>query len=306
MGYVRRRSLLIAAGALPAARLAASLSLYVAGSAAATPAISIERGNGAFTFIDEKGDPSKRMTVYTYLPRRSEANTAQILFVLHGHHKTAQHYRDDWASHADKYGFMVVAPLFDAEQWSDREYAYPRGVRDKHGDSSRWSYSLIEHLFDAIKAATGNNSSGYLLYGFSEGGQFVHRLVLLLPEARYLRAVAGSSGWYTMPTFDATFPYGLNNTPATGASLKKSLERDVVLLLGGGDTDPNDPEIRKTREALAQGANRVARGQNFYKEAENRAAELKAKFAWRLQIVPGAGHEPTKVSPTAAAVLTAA
>jgi poly(3-hydroxybutyrate) depolymerase len=306
MGYVHRRSFLIAAGALPAARVAASLSLCAAGSVAAAPGVSIERGNGTFTFIDEKGDPSRRMTVFTYLPRRSEANTAQILFVLHGHHKTAQHYRDDWASHADQYGFMVVAPLFDREQWSDREYAYPRAVEDKHGDSSRWSYSVIEHLFDAIKAATGNKSSRYLLYGFSEGGQFVHRLVLLLPEARYSRAAAGSPGWYTMPTFDATFPYGLSKTPVTGSSLRQSLERDFVLLLGGGDTDPEDPEIRKTREALAQGANRVARGQNFYKEAENRAAELKAKFAWRLQIVPGAGHEPTKVSPMAAAVLTGA
>ena len=306
MGYIHRRRFLVAVGTLPAARLAASLSFYAAGSVAATPGVNIERGNGTFTFIDEKGDPSKRMTVYTYLPRPSEANTAQILFVLHGHHKTAQHYRDNWAYHADKYGFMVVAPLFDAKQWSDREYAYPRAVREKHGDPSGWSYSVIEHLFDAIKAATGNKSSSYMLYGFSEGGQFVHRLALLLPEARYSRAVVGSPGWYTMPTFDATFPYGLAKTPATEASLKKSLERDVVLLLGGGDTDPKDSEIRKTREALAQGANRVARGQNFYKEAENRAAELKAKFAWRLQIVPGAGHEPAKVSPVAAAVLTAA
>jgi len=40
---------------------------------AARPAIAIAPGPSSFTFVDEKGDPSKQMTVYTYLPQRAQA-----------------------------------------------------------------------------------------------------------------------------------------------------------------------------------------------------------------------------------------
>jgi len=270
-------------------------------------AIDIAPGTGSFHFVDRQGD-SKPMTIYTYLPKDADASKASIVFVLHGHHRAAREYRDNWSAHADKYGFMVLAPLFDTDQWGEGQYSYA-SVVGRDGtlrDASLWSYSVVEHIFDAVKAATGNASSRYFLYGFSEGGQFVHRLVLLLPEARYARAVAGTPGWYTMPRFDVRFPYGLGASPATEASLKRTLERDFVLMLGDRDIDRNDPELRKTKQALAQGANRFERGRAFYKEAEDRAAEWKIPLGWRLQVVPGVAHEPARMSAPAAAVLMGA
>ncbi|MEJ0070849.1 MAG: hypothetical protein WDO24_21335 [Pseudomonadota bacterium] len=269
--------------------------------------VRIASGAGQFVFVDQDGDPSRPITVYSYLPKQAKANEAPIAFILHGHHRSAKAYRDDWAKHADKYGFMVIAPLFDAASWGEGDYSY-RSVVDKNGrptDPSRWSYSVIEHLFDAIKLATANPNPRYLLYGFSEGGQFVHRLVLFLPEARYSRAVAGTPGWYSMPVFDVRFPYGLRDSPATRASLKLSLERDVVLILGESDTDPKGQDVRQTSQALAQGAGRFERGQNFYLTAKKSAAELDARFGWRLKIVAGAAHEPRKMSPAAAEILMA-
>jgi hypothetical protein len=106
-----------------------------------------------------------------------------------------------------------------------------------------------------------------------------------------------------MPRFDIKFSYGLGGSPVTEASLKTSLGRDVVLMLGDKDTDPNDAELRKTRQALAQGAHRLARGQAFFKEAEDRATKWKTAFGWRLQVVPGVAHEPSKMSGPAVAVL---
>jgi pimeloyl-ACP methyl ester carboxylesterase len=74
----------------------------------------------------------------------------------------------------------------------------------------KWTFSAIEHLFDFVKKATGNTSERYHIYGHSAGGQFVHRMVLFLPEARYATAVTANAGWYTMPTFSGKkFPYGL-------------------------------------------------------------------------------------------------
>ena len=129
-------------------------------ASAALPAIRIASGLGNFSFVDEKGDPSKQITVYTYLPRGLKPDAARIVFIMHGHGKNARGYRDTWVEHADKYGFMVVAPLFDLGQWAGGDYSYA-SVMTKDGkvrDASMWSFGVIEHLFDAIKDATGNQS----------------------------------------------------------------------------------------------------------------------------------------------------
>lgn len=244
------------------------------------------------------------MTIYTYLPKSIKAESAPIVFVMHGKGKNADGYRDVWAAYADKYGFMVIVPRFDAETWGN---LYANGgifVKDgKPTDPKVWSFNVIEHLFDAVKTATGNKSPQYFIYGHSEGGQFVHRLVFFLPEARYAKAVTANPGWYTMPTFDVKFPYGLADSPATEASLKQSLERRVTVLLGSKDTDPNHPQLRKTPEAMAQGAFRFARGQNLFKTASARCETLKCNFGWTVQTVPGAAHSNRQMSGPAAAVL---
>jgi len=281
--------------------LAAVLAAAVPKATAADD-LRIVNGPGQFEFTDQKGDATRSVTVFTYQPRRTTAATAPILFVMHGFHRSAKAYRDDWAYHADKHGFMVVAPLFEAKTWGS-DYSYPSS---KKAGAGQTSFHLIEHLFDAIKAATGNASAQYFIYGFSEGGQFVHRLVLTLPEARYARAVIGTPGWYTMPDFDTAWPYGLKHTQTDRVALKRIFERDVVLLLGEKDNDPNHPDLSKKAASMAEGLHRVARGQNFFRQAEARAKELHANFAWRLQMVPGVAHEPKKMSPTAAANVVAA
>jgi len=272
--------------------------------ATAADGVRLVYGSGEFVFTDRAGDASRPITVYTYVPRRAALTDAPILFVMHGFHRSAKSYRNDWAHHADRLGFIVVAPLFDAKRWGS-DYSYPatKGPDGRPRDTAQTSFGLIEHLFDALRSAARNTQTHYLIYGFSEGGQFVHRLVLTLPEARYSRAVIGTPGWYTMPDFDIAWPYGLKHTHIDHAALKKIFERDVVLLLGAADNDPNDEELRKKPQAMAQGPHRVARGENFFRQAQARAAELKANFAWRMQVVPGVAHEPKKMSPSAASIV---
>lgn len=292
--------------------MAATLILLIsttAGAQSAPPtaadAIKISEGSGSFIFVDKQGDPSKKMTVYTYLPQGVNAARARIVFVMHGASKNADKYRDVWIEQADRYKVLIVAPLFDSAQWKSSAYSYP-DVLDRSGkatDKSKWSFSAIEHLFDAVNEATGNQSPRYYIYGHSEGGQFVHRLVLFLPDARYARAVAANPGWYTMPDIDVKYPYGLNRTPVTQETLKTSLGRDFVLMLGDQDTDPDHAQLRKTDEAMAQGAMRFERGQNYIKKATEQAAALKTRLAWRLRTVHGAAHENSKMARAAAPVL---
>lgn len=283
---------------------ALALAWTLGSQASASSGITIAPGAGSFTFVDERGHASRPLTVYTYLPEALKAGAARIVFVMHGVSKNADRYRDVWIEHADHHRFLVIAPRFDRENWGRGAYSYSSVVgRDgtRH-DPSLWSYSVIEHLFDAIRQATGNTSDRYFIYGHSEGGQFVHRLVLFLPDARYAKAVAANPGWYTMPTFAVAFPYGLGNSPATESSLRRSLGRDFVLLLGDRDTS-NDPNLRRTPEALAQGRHRFERGHSYVNEARVRAAELKTPLRWDMQVVPGAAHQNSAMSRAAAAVL---
>jgi hypothetical protein len=283
----------------------ACLALFVSPARAADAPIVIHPGAGTFVFVDKQGDAAKRQTVYTYLPRRLEAKEAPIVFVLHGHGKNAPGYRDHWGKEAEKYGFMAIVPHFDAKQWPGNDYAYP-ALADKRGkptDATRWSFAVIEHLFDAIKAQTGNTHATYRIYGHSEGGQYLHRMLLLFPEARYERAVVANPGWYTMPHFDVAYPYGLAGTPVTKASLAKVLRRDVVVLLGTLDNDPDHDDLRRTPEAMAQGRDRNERGKRFYAQAKQRAAELGVPFGWSLRAAPGGKHSDGTMAPHAAATL---
>lgn len=300
--FTQRRHLLLAvAGSL------AGLGHSPPALAARRP-IHIETGPGSFEFVDAQGDASKRMTVYTHLPGGLSISEARIAFVMHGHGKNAPGYRDHWAAQADKFKFMVIAPHFDAQQWGDGDYSYASlfDAQGQPADPARWSFSLIEHLFDTVRQATGNRSERYFLYGHSEGGQFAHRLLMLLPQARVQRAVVANPGWYTLPSDDIAYPYGLKGTPASTATLKTCLARDVVLMLGEKDKDPDDPNLRKSRQAMAQGSNRFERGHHYFDAMKKQAESSGTRFGWRLETVPGGTHSDARMAPAAAAALMAA
>src|SRR5262249_18423379 len=151
---------------------------------------------------------------------------------------------------------------------------------------SLWSYTVIEHLFDHVKRVTGNQSTTYNIYGHSAGAQFVHRMVLFMPQARIHVAVAANAGFYTMPVDSIDYPYGIGQSPLTVDRLGTAFQRRLVVLLGTADTDPNHPELCKTSEAEAQGPHRFARGRRFFATAQAMARRLNARLNWRLATVP--------------------
>lgn len=63
------------------------------------------------------------------------------------------------------------------------------------------------------------------------------------------------------------------------------------MLLGELDNDPNDEELRRTEEANAQGAHRLARGRYYYETALSAAQSLQVPLAWSLETVPDVAHQ---------------
>jgi hypothetical protein len=75
------------------------------------------------------------------------------------------------------------------------------------------------------------------------------------------------------------------------------------VMVGSEDNDPDDPDVRHTPEADAQGLNRWARAQHFYQRGQQAAQSLATPFGWTFASVPGCGHSNGCVVPHAAQVL---
>jgi pimeloyl-ACP methyl ester carboxylesterase len=276
--------------------------LLVLGTALALPVLAatpVPSGKWSFIFTDAKGRPDRPLRVYTYRPRQCES-TCPMVFVLHGKGRTASNYRDYWELAADRYGFLVVAPEFSEKEWPGSA-AYNLGDVAGQPNREKWSYSVIEHLFDEMR----DGQKDYAIFGHSAGAQFVHRFMLLRPDNRASVAIVANAGWYAMPEWRsdrkaADWPYSLVGSPAGERELRAALARRMVVVLGEADTRTDDPSLNKSDGAMKQGANRLERGENFFAAATSAARDLGVKFAWQLTYVPGVGHDGAKMSRAAA------
>lgn len=262
---------------------------------------AVPAGRGRFTFDGWSGPP---ILVWYQRPQVVTPQTP-VLFVMHGVKRDAERYRDEWSAMADRGGFILVVPEFNDRQFPGAA-GYNLGfVQDGAGrprPRDKWSFSAIEPLFDAIRRMTGTTVDRYGLYGHSAGAQFVHRYVMFMPEARVGQAIVANAGWYTMPQKDVGFPYGLKGSGVSDDGLREALQRRMTILLGTRDTDEQHPNLRRTPEAMAQGANRVARGERFFDAAAAAARDLKVPFAWKLQQVEGVTHDNGGMATAAASL----
>jgi poly(3-hydroxybutyrate) depolymerase len=294
-----RRHLLLGAALLGAGMMAGSVSAEPAGTS------EIHLGKGSFLYTDSLVNPGKSLKVWYYLPVDKKVDKTPILFVMHGTLRNGEIYRDQWVDLAQKYGVLLIVPEFSSDDYPSGKYN--RGnVLGKDDEAPQppetWTFAVLERLFDQVKKMTGNGAKQYDIYGHSAGGQFVHRLALLMPQARYRRAVAANAGYYTLPTITGPdpYPFSLKNTPATAETLKTDFGRELIVLLGEEDIDPNDPDLYHSLEADKQGLYRFARGQYFYKMGKESAEAAKAKFHWKRVIVPGVGHSNERMAAAAA------
>lgn len=257
---------------------------------------------GLFVFSGWAGPPIR---IFYQLPAQVKPDTP-VLIAIHGVQRDADVYRDEWARRAVERGFIVAAPEFGRRDFPDNESFSSGDVTADDGGirpRERWTFAAIDPLFDEIRRRTGTRVPRYVLYGHSGGAQFVQRLVMFMPEARYSRAIAANAGWYTMPDFDSPLPYGLKGSPVTPEQLKAALGRQLWILLGSRDTDPRSPNLRTTREAMRQGAFRRARGESYHAAAQAAATAAGVELNWQKRYVDGVGHDNAGMSAAAVALV---
>lgn len=255
-------------------------------------------------WADPRPGFSRRIPIWLYRPRALVASRPLVM-VLHGMSRNADAYCEAWAASAEQYGFAVAAPEFSAADYPDAlDYNFgnmvsPDGVLLPR---AKWLFPVIDRIFLQAREALGIDGERYCLYGHSAGAQLVHRLVSFAWSPRIALAISANAGSYTMPVFDADYPFGLRGTAFTEADIPALLSRPLVVLLGEQDRDPAHHNLPRQPGALQQGAHRFARGQRYFQTAEQIALERRVQLAWRLITVPHVAHSNPGMAPAAAAL----
>ncbi len=251
--------------------------------------------------------PSMRRSVTSLVYRPGTFTTDMpVVMVMHGVSRNAWGYLRSWMKLAGEKGFVLIIPEFARDSWpTSREYN--RGnVRDRDGrivPAAEWSFTAVETIFDAVCFRYGLTAQDYRIYGHSAGAQFVHRLMLHTGGARIIAAAAANAGWYMMPDRTVRFPYGVADLDVDHEMLSSALNTPLTILLGDRDDEPDSPNLRVSRRAMAQGPHRLARGLSFIATAQETAKSIGCEMQWNAEIVNDVGHSNRAIAPCACAAL---
>jgi dienelactone hydrolase len=238
------------------------------------------------------GEP---LTLYTYKP--PSYTSGPLIVVFHGVKRNAADYRDFAVNLAERFGAIVVAPLFDSLRFPSERYQRGGVVsKGKAQPTSKWTYSMVPGVVDFVRRSEKSPSMPYYLIGHSAGGQFLVRMAAFLP-GKPERIIAANPGSDLFPTTDQPFGYGFGKLPAELSDervLKDYLAAPLTLYLGTDDVYPR-PSFDDSPEAMKQGRHRLERGRNCYAYAKALAERKGWLFNWRIVETPGIGHDAARM-----------
>jgi len=232
------------------------------------------------------------ITLFTYKPPTYQ--DGPVLFIFHGVERNAEGYRNFAITLAERFGVIVVAPLFDKERFPFLRYQRG-GVVDADGKvqpEAKWTYAIVPRIVAFVRGLENRPTLPYYLVGHSAGGQFLVRLAAFLPNEA-VRIVAGNPGSHLFPNREDKFGYGFGALPAELCSddvIRRYLAAPVTFYLGTGDILSNH-SLDVSPAAMRQGPNRLTRGRACFVAAQQLATDRGWACNWRKVETPGIGHE---------------
>ncbi|WP_299438289.1 hypothetical protein [uncultured Aquimarina sp.] len=291
--------------------------------------IKIDEGSGSFFIKGGKGHENDTITVYYHKPKKLTSKS-KILMVIPGAGRNGDDYRDSWIEASEKYNVLILSPSYPEKQYAYEGYhlgglvenlGSRNGITFKKNsnqvfmdedvvkfkpntDASLWIYPDFDRIFMIVKKSIKSRQKKYDMFGHSAGGQILHRFALIHPNSKANRILASNAGSYTLSNMNTTLPYGIKNSGITKRGLKKSFKKKLVVFLGELDNeDEKGGKLLRSKTTDKQGTHRLARGTFFYNDSKEMATILNAKFNWKLVIIPGVGHNQTKMAKAAAIYL---
>ncbi|MEE4162188.1 MAG: hypothetical protein V2I25_06730 [Woeseiaceae bacterium] len=221
-----------------------------------------------------------------YLVRRPKRpDPDKVLVAVHGISRQASYIIQALSEPADRFGYTLVAPIFDYRNYSDYQRLGRRG-RGERADLAL--VSVVEDMADRLGTARD-----FHLFGFSGGAQFAHRFVYAWP-GKAKSVILASAGWYTPPDPRVRFPYGTKKTRKLEALTfdgRHLADTPTLVVVGEADTR-RDPALRQTdRVNSTQGRHRVARAKWFHGQLRRLAAGQPSPVEHEFALLPDAGHD---------------
>lgn len=241
---------------------------------------------GQTPFFACRADQRFAYALYVPSSYREDGEPLGLLVAQHGTYRDAALYPTALHEHAEQTHTAIMAPLFpagidDPNDLHNYKFIDYRGIR--------FDLVLLA-MVEEVAARWHIRTDRFALHGFSGGGQFAHRFLLLHPDR--LNAVSiGAPGRVTLPTSNETWWRGVEDLPQRfGISLDPAAIARVAIQLLIGEEDSGGEELGSVEQDSA-GADRQQR----IRALQHALRELGARP--QLDIVPGAGHEPLPMIP---------
>jgi pimeloyl-ACP methyl ester carboxylesterase len=230
-----------------------------------------------------------RFSYCLYVPRdyRATGERMPLLVSVHGAGRDAERARDVFAGFAEEYRCVIMAPLLpmtasDLGSIHNYKQISYGGIRFDH---------VVLDMVAEVGEVWGLDVDRFLLFGFSAGGQFVHRFAYLHPD-RLAALSVGAPGRITRPDPSVPWPDGLGGTAELTAAPDLVALRavPVQLVVGECDTEisltagpaPADPGASRNRVENA----RLLHGDLTRGGVTAELAEVAGAGHHMLQVIP--------------------
>lgn len=276
--------------------------------------ITIKTGSGNFLIEGGINHKEKLITVFYHKPQNF-SKQSPVMIVIPGSGRNGWSYRDAWIDASEKHGILILSPHYPEETypefWSYNLGGMISNVKineertamlnyEINKEAEEWIWHDFDRVFTKVKHKLKLETETYDMFGHSAGGQILHRLTLFNPDNKAKRILASNSGWYTIPSVNDKFPYGLKGVMVTDKQVEKAFKANLVVFVGEED-DENETRghLVRSPETDKQGTHRLARGKYFYNKSKDYADSLGVEFNWELKIIPGVGHDYQRMSKAA-------
>jgi pimeloyl-ACP methyl ester carboxylesterase len=249
---------------------------------------SLRQARGTMATKTDELRPCRSDPRFSYLlAAPGSAQACGLVVVVHDSTRELQPFADSFGPWARETGLALLLPHFPADVRGD---GYADGYKFLHEADIRYD-ALLNDMVHEAAAALGCPSSTFFLHGYSGGGQFAHRYLLLHPQ-RVRAASIGAPGEVTLldegldwwaGVRDAKARFGMAVQPAT---MRRT---PIQLLVGERDIETDElveqPPSRYWRSDEQRiGANRIERLRTL------EACLRDAGAGPRLELMPGMAH----------------
>lgn len=219
----------------------------------------------------------------TYCPV-SASEDAPLLVAVHGYSRNAQEQVERFAPLCESAGIVLAAPHFDASTFPDYQRLGARGAR---------ADLALDAMIGELRQSLGFLLGRVSLFGFSGGGQFVHRYLMAHPK-RVTNAVVAAPGWFTFPDREHAYPLGTRGARRRlGVRMRAEAFLTVPVLVAVGERDDDERSEHLRRESALdaqQGASRIERATRWVRAMQDAAAAIGFPPRVCFAALPNVGH----------------